>query len=397
MRSGFQNMTSVSDALEIFLGSIAPLSRIETVRLEDADDRVLANKVIAPRDLPHYDRSTMDGYAVVASDTSVGVILRLATGDRIVRGECKQVHTGSQIPAGADAVVMVEYTKLQGNTVDVLAKVSPGQNVGKAGEDLKKGSVVFHEGRQLKPSDVGLLASLGLIGVTVYERPKVLVIPTGEELVPRGREPGPGEMNESNGVMNLLYARRFGAIASVHGIVTDDRKKLTSAIGEGIEYDLIVTTGGSSVGRRDLIEEVVSSMGKVLVHGVAIKPGKSVALGFVDAEGRRTPIVCLPGSPPACAIDSLVFVDPAIKKIGRMQPSSYCVRKATLASGISSGSGFKSYIQVAVHNGIATPLRSRDANILTAGPREEGYVLVPEDIEGYEAGSMVDVTILESY
>ena len=182
----------------------------------------------------------------------------------------------------------------------------------------------------------------------------------------------------------------------MHGIVTDDRKKLASALGEGIGYDLIITTGGSSVGRRDLIEEVVNSMGKVLVHGVAIKPGKSVALGFVEAEGRRTPIVCLPGNPPACAVDSMVFADPAIKKIGHMQPSTYRVMKATLACRISSEAGFRTYVHVVVRDGMATPLRGRNASILTAGSQEEGYVIVPEDVEGYEAGSMVDVTFLES-
>ena len=389
-------MTSVSDALEIFLGSVAPLSRSETIRLEDADNRVLAKKMIAPRDLPHYDRSTMDGYAVVASDTSVGALLKLTTVDRISRGECRLVHTGSQIPAGADAVVMVEYTKLLGDTVEMLAQVSPGQNIGKAGEEVKRGSVLFPEGRQLKPSDIGLVASMGFIDVTVYERPKVLVIPTGEELVPRGRAPGAGEMNESNGVMNLLYARRSGGACSVHGIVTDDRKKLASALIEGIGYDLIVTTGGSSVGRRDLIAEVVNSMGKVLVHGVAIKPGKSVALGFVEAEGQRTPIVCLPGSPSACAMDSMVFVDPAIKKIGHMEPSLYRVLNATLTSRISSEPGFRTYVHVAVKSGMATPLYGRNANILTAGSRTEGFVIVPENREGYEAGSTVEVTFLES-
>jgi molybdopterin molybdotransferase len=396
MTSGFHNLSSISDALETFLGSIAPLSGIETVRLEDADERVLAKKIIAPRDLPHYDRSLMDGYAVVASDTSKGAVLKLATGDRVGHGECMHVHTGSQVPEGADAVVMVEQTRLAGDHVEVLAPVSPGQNVGRAGGDVKKGGLVFPEGRQLKPSDVGLLASMGFIDVAVYERPKVLVIPTGEELVPRGREPAAGEMNESNGVMNLLYARRFGAIASVHGIVTDDRKKLASALGEGIGYDLIVTTGGSSVGRRDLIAEVLSSMGKVLVHGVAIKPGKSVALGFVEAEGRRTPIACLPGYPSACAIDSMVFVDPAIKKIGHMQPSSYRVGKAVLACSIFSGHGFRTYMHVAVQDGMATPLWGKNGSIVTAGDREEGYVIMPEDVEGYEAGSIVDVTFLES-
>lgn len=395
MRSGFQNLCSISDALEIFLGAIAPLSRTETVRLEDADHRVLAKKLIAPRDLPHYDRSIMDGYAVVASDTSVGVLLKLVNGGHIARGECRQVHTGSQIPEGADAVVMIEDTKLKGDEVEVLAPVSPGKNIGLAGEDVKRGSVMFPEGRQLKPSDIGLIASLGFTEVSVYGRPKVLVIPTGEEIVPRGTDPAAGEMNESNGVMNLLYARRFGAAGTVYGIVTDDQKKLASALCEGSEYDLIVTTGGSSVGKRDLIADVVSSMGKVLVHGVAVKPGKSVALGYAEAEGRRTPVVCLPGYPSACAIGSMVFVDPAVKKIGHMQPSSYRVRKATLASRIFSGNSFRTYMRVAVQDGMATPLWGKNGSILTAGCREEGYVIVPEDVEGYEAGSAVDVTFLE--
>jgi len=373
------------------------MSRTETVRLEDADGRVLAKKLIAPRDLPHYDRSIMDGYAVAASGTSVdtGALLKIVTGTRIDPGECMQVHTGSQIPEGADAVVMVEHTKLDGDEVEVLAQVSPGQNIGRAGEDVKKGSIVFPEGRQLKPSDVGLLASLGFIDVTVYERPNVRVIPTGEELVPRGREPCAGEMNESNGVMNLLYARRFGGAGSVHGIVTDDRKKLASALVEGIGYDLIVTTGGSSVGRRDLIAEVVNSMGKVLVHGVAIKPGRSVALGFVEAEGRKTPIVCLPGYPSACAIDSMVFVDPAIKKLGHLPPSQYRTQKATLTREIISEPGYRTYARVAIENCMATPIRAKDAAIVNSVSQADGYVIIPEGVCGFGAGSTVEVTFLE--
>jgi molybdopterin molybdotransferase len=397
MESGFRALTSIERAQKIFLSSFEPLSRTETVRLEDAGERVLASDVRAPRDVPHYDRSAMDGYAVVASDTfgsskDAGAILKLTGADRIESGQCRQVHTGSPIPDGADAVIMLENVEASGGSIEALAQVSPGQNVGHAGEDVKKGDVVFKEGRQLKPSDVGLLASMGLTEVMVYDRPRVLIVPTGEEIVPRGEEPMPGQMNESNGVMNYLYVKRFGGIPRVHGIVSDKKDALAAALKEGMDYDLVVTTGGSSVGKRDLIAEVLSSAGAVLVHGVAIKPGKPVALGVI---GKKVPIVCLPGYPAACAIDSMVFVDPAVKKLGRMPPAQYRTQKAVLTRKIFSEAGYRSYTRVSIEDGNATPLRTKGAGILSSISQADGYVIIPEDVEGRDAGEEVEVTFLE--
>lgn len=398
--SGFQKKTSIASALDQFIGSVEPLSRVENVRLEEADGRVLSADIVAPRDVPHYDRSAMDGYAVVASDTfgsskDAGIILKLTDVGHIASGQCKQVHTGSPIPKGADAVVMVEHTEPAGSEVEILTQVSPGQNIGMAGEDVKMGSLVFQKGRQLKPSDVGLLASMGFIEAPVYARPNVMIIPTGEEIVPRGVEPKSGQMNESNGVMNLLYVRRYGGTGKVHAIVVDDKAKLARALRENIGYDLIVTTGGSSVGKRDLIVDVVSSMGSVLVHGVAIKPGKPVALGHVEADGKKTPIVCLPGYPAACAIDAMVFVDPAIKKLGHLPKSEYRTEKAVLTRKIFSELGYRTYTRVTIEDGKATPLRTKGAGILSSIAQADGYVIIPEDVEGFEAGDTVEVTFLE--
>jgi molybdopterin molybdotransferase len=400
LKSGFRSLTGVEDALGVFLGSFEPLDRVEMVSLEEAGERVLASDIRAPRDVPHYDRSAMDGYAVVASDTfgsgkDAGVILRLTTKDSIVSGECRQVHTGSPIPEGADAVVMLEYAEASGGNVEVLAQVSPGQNIGPKGEDVRKGDIVFRKGRQLKPSDVGLLASMGLTEAAVYARPRVLIIPTGEEIVPRGVEPGPGQMCESNGVMNYLYVKRFGGVPTVHGIVSDVKEELAAALEEGASYDLIVTTGGSSVGRRDLIAEVLASKGTVLVHGVAIKPGKPVALGLVNAGGKRIPIVCLPGYPVACAVDSMVFVEPAVKKLGHMPPAAYRTQKAVLTRKIYSEAGYRTYTRVSVEEGRATPLRTKGAGVLSSISRADGYVITPPDVEGHEAGEEVEVTFLE--
>lgn len=400
LKSGFRTKTTIDEALAIFLGSFAPLEGTEAVPLEEADGRVLCRDVVAPRDVPHYDRSAMDGYAVRAEDTfgssrDAGVFLRPVAAGPIGKGECQPVHTGSPIPGGADAVVMIEDTETAGGRVEVLGQVSPGQNVGARGEDVAKGQAVFGAGRQLKPSDVGLLAAMGYVEIAVYRRPRVLIVPTGEEIVPRGTEPLPGQMNESNGVMNYLYVRRYGGEPAVHGIVTDDRHRLAAALREGAAYDLIVTTGGSSVGRRDLLPEVVASAGKVLVHGVAIKPGRPVALGYVESDGKRTPIVCLPGYPAACAIDSMVFVDPAVRKLGHLPPAQYRTEKAVLSRKIASGAGFRTYTRVAVQDHVATPLRTKGAGILSSVSLADGYVVVPEDVEGREAGETVEVIYLE--
>ncbi|HTX43517.1 MAG TPA: gephyrin-like molybdotransferase Glp [Methanocella sp.] len=400
LESGFRALTGVEAALNIFLSSFDPLPRTETVLLEDAGDRALAIDVKAPRDVPHYNRSAMDGYAVVAADTfgsskDAGVILKLTDVDRIRSGQCKPVHTGSPVPEGADAVIMLEYVEAAGDGIEALAQVSPGQNVGPRGEDVKKGDVVFKKNRPLKPSDVGLLASMGLTKVTVYGKPRVLIVPTGEEIVPRGEEPGPGQMNESNGVMNYLYVKRFGGIPSVHGIVPDKREALAAALKEGAAYDLVVTTGGSSVGRRDLIVDVLSSMGEVLAHGVAIKPGKPVALGLIEADGKKTPIACLPGYPAACAVDSMVFVDPAVKKLGHFPPTQYRTQKALLTRKIYSEAGFRTYTRVSMENGRATPLRTKGSGVLSSISMADGYVVIPEDVEGREAGEEVEVAFLE--
>jgi molybdopterin molybdotransferase len=400
MKSGFRTKTSIREALYIFLDSFSPLEGTETISLEEADGRVLCSDVTAPRDVPHYDRSAMDGYAVRAEDTfgsgrDTGIFLRLADTGRVGRGECQPVHTGSPIPEGADAVIMIENTEASGGMVEVLGQVTPGQNVGMRGEDVAKGQAVFSAGRQLKPSDVGLLASMGFTEIKVYRKPRVMIIPTGEEIVPRGTEPLAGQMNESNGVMNYLYVRRYGGQPVVHDIVVDDREKLAAALREAAKYDLIITTGGSSVGRRDLLPEVVSYTGKVLVHGVAIKPGRPVAMGYVEDNGKRTPIVCLPGYPAACAIDSMVFADPAVRKLGHLPPARYRTEKAVLSRKIASEAGYRTYTRVSVEGGVATPLRTKGAGILSSVSLADGYVIIPEDVEGREAGEAVEVVYLE--
>jgi len=202
-------------------------------------------------------------------------------------------------------------------------------------------------------------------------------------------------MNESNGVMNYLYVKRFGGIPTVHAIVSDKKDLLAAALAEGAAYDLIVTTGGSSVGKRDLIAEVLEKAGEVLVHGVAIKPGKPVALGLVHHDSKKIPIICLPGYPAACAVDSMVFADPAVRRLGHMPPAAYRTQRATLTRKIFSEPGYRSYTRVSIDGGRATPMRTKGSGILSSISHADGYVITPEDTEGREAGEEVEVTFLE--
>jgi len=189
--------------------------------------------------------------------------------------------------------------------------------------------------------------------------------------------------------------KRFGGIPTVHAIVSDNKDLLAAALAEGAAYDLIVTTGGSSVGKRDLIAEVLEKAGEVLVHGVAIKPGKPVALGLVRHDDKKTPIVCLPGYPAACAVDSMVFVDPAVRMLGHMSPAAYRTQRATLTRKIFSEPGYRSYTRVSIDGGRATPMRTKGSGILSSISHADGYVITPEDTEGREAGEEVEVTFLE--
>ncbi|HTX44622.1 MAG TPA: molybdopterin molybdotransferase MoeA [Methanocella sp.] len=391
----FIKLTSVEDALKIFLDTISPIGRKYMVELEYADNRVLASDIIAPKDYPHYDQCFMDGYAVVAGDTqgcsqARPKFLALTDGSRVSPGRCVQVHTGSALPEGADAVVRLEDAEVVAGGIRVLAEAPGGQFFTPRGNVVKKGDTVFIEGRQLKPTDIAMLATLGLTEVEVYERPKVLVIPTGDELIERGKEAGPGAVNESNGLMCYLYARRFGGKASVWDIVPDDAEKLKDALRAGLKYDLIVTSGGSSVGKRDYMRELVESMGTVLVHGVGLKPGRPTGMGYIEEGGRRVPIVFLPGFPDACAVGAMAFVSQAIRMLGHYPPLKYPSGRRKLSAKIKTFAGAKAVSKVLVRGDEAIP-------VSTVGPSpypgEYAYVVLVG--EGHEAGEETEAIYYE--
>lgn len=408
----FKQKTGLKEAQDAFFKILSQITESESIPIESASGRILSGDIAAKRDVPHYRRAAMDGYAVQAKDTfdatsGSPAVLTLVGADPdsnifasgIASFECMRVHTGSLMPDSADAVVMIEDTATISDMVEVYASSHPGKHVGEIGEDVRKGEVVLKKGRRLRGSDVSLLASMAYDCVSVVRRPVVAVIPTGEEIVPRGITPKAGEIIESNSLMVGIYADKWGGVCRYCDIVTDDGKLIADAIVANLDanVDMIVLCGGTSVGARDKVPDVVSKLGKVLVHGIRLSPGKPTALGLID----DTPILCLPGYPVAGLVAMQFFLKPALMKLtGEAEPlADHVMIRARLSSKIASSAGFTTVTRVSLRfeDGIcmAEPVMTSGAGILSSVALADGYVVVAEHIEGYHKGEEVDVVPIE--
>lgn len=395
---GFQEATPVDEARRRLLELIEPIDRHQSVALEASTDRVLAEEVVATREVPHYDRAAMDGWALRAADTHGASrrsprTLRVVDDGAMAADSAVRVHTGSPMPDGADAVVMIEDATRLGDTVEVTSAVSEGRHVGEAGEDVQAGQVVLEAGATVTPSGMSLLRSLEVDEVTVYERPEVAVIPTGEELVESN--PEPGEVIETNGLMLSQYVASWGGTPRYREIVTDDRDAIIEAIERDLDADLILTTGGSSVGERDLLPEVVVERGELALHGVAIQPGHPVGFGRVDA----TPIVLVPGYPVSCVVNAVQLVRPAIRHLGHLRHLPYPTIECELAEKIHSSTGKRTFTRVHLEQSdgryLARPAMTSGAGILSSMAQTDAVVEVPERLEGYNKGEVVEAAIWE--
>lgn len=393
----FKERTPVDEALRLFLERISTLKKAEEISLEICAGRVLAESIISERNVPHYRRAAMDGYAVRASDTmgaSPANPVMLQLSDRIEEGSSTWVHTGAAVPEGADAVVMVEDTLTSGNLVEIRAQVYPNRNVGQIGEDIKEGYMVFEEGHLLRPCDAAVLASLGFDRVKVFEKPVVAVIPTGDELVSRQRVrdvPPPGMVLETNGLMSVLYVKKWGGIPRYFDIVPDNPDSIKKAIEANLDANMILLSGGTSVGKRDHGPEIVAALGELLVHGIGVSPGKPAALGVIN----NVPVVCLPGYPVAGIVALYFFVRPGIRKLAAIPEIPVPILKRRLAAKISSKIGYVNFIRVVFEGDKVRPLTGAGAGVLSSVAKADGYVLVPENIEGYDEGEEVDVFLIE--
>ncbi|MGZ4905699.1 MAG: molybdopterin molybdotransferase MoeA [Halobacteriota archaeon] len=387
----FKSLTPVDRALKIFLDQVVPVKGVEDVPLRGATGRILTRPIVAENDVPSYRRAAMDGWAVRAEDTdgaSSSSPATLRIGDDVGPSTVVRVHTGSKMPDDADAVVMIEDTERVEEMVEIRAQVHPFENVGAQGEDVKKGEKLFSAGHSLRPADIGLLASLGLTSITVYQRPVVAIIPTGEELV--SSRPSAGEVIETNGLMNSLLVEQWGAQSRYRHFLPDNSELIKTALQHDVDADMIITTGGTSVGQRDLVPQVVGALGRVLVHGIAMSPGKPTALGVIGS----TPVICLPGFPVACLVASFVFARPAVLRLAHKSPVSARPIQGRLARKLVGKPGSRAFARVALREGKVYPIMVSGSGILSSLTKADGLVIIPENIEGYDEGTIVEVTPL---
>jgi molybdenum cofactor synthesis domain-containing protein len=407
--ASFKHLMTCSAALQLVLNNL-PRTRpgSETVDVQNALGRILSQDLIAPIDIPPFDRAAMDGFAVKAEDTygasiSAPVFLHTAGDIRIEeraertlrKGESIAIVTGGQMPRGADAVVMVEYTRAMGKeTVEITNEVHPAENVSRVGEDVERGSVVMKKGTRLLPQDLGMLRALGILEIGVRRKPRVAVISTGNELsdgsLKGGRIP---DVNRPIliGALSELVCEPVDL-----GIVSDQSDKIRDKLEEGIRNcDMVLITAGTSVGPRDMVPQVIDSLGKpgMLAHGIAIRPSMPTGLAVVDGK----PIVSLPGYPVSAYIAFLEFVHPLLSHILETKPLPRPTVRARLGRRIAGVLGSRTYVRVIVRvtdeGLIADPVRTSGAGILSSLVRANGFIIIPENVEGYEEHHEVDVEL----
>lgn len=351
-----------------------------------AAERVTSLDITSPVSLPGFDRAAMDGFAVRSLDTKGARPSAPNFLDNFLA-----LRTGMEVPGAYDAVVMLEDAQLRGNVLEITAEAHAYKNVSRIGEDVLQGDVIFREGHRLRPPDLAMLSALGVARVTVYARPKVVIIPTGGELVDIGtRALRAGEAYEINGLMARLYADKWGADARKTKIVPDDEGQIREAIQANLDADMIIIIGGTSVGEKDYAPRVLIDIGELYVHGVRLQPGKPTAIGAVAGK----PVVCLPGYPVAALSDLYLFVRPALKKMAHLKDDLPRI-PAKLARKMPSKPGYLSLIRVALKDGEAEPIMISGAGILSSVTRADGFVIVPEELEGFEAGEKVEVVLFE--
>lgn len=391
-----KELTKVEDAKTLFLNAICSISSTKHIPLIDCPERIVASSITSPRNVPHYRRAAMDGYAVQSSDTigaSITNPVMLDISNNAEQGMCARVHTGSNIPDGADAVVMIEDTASIGDMIEVRTQVHPNKHVGCIGEDMQKGELIFETGHLLRPCDIAVLASLGLMEVEVYKKPVVAIIPTGDEVIPRTttKIPPPGKVLETNGLMVGLYVEKWGGKARYCDIVPDVPELIKNAIQSNLDADMIILCGGTSVGERDHVPEVVDSIGNILVHGVGLSPGKPTALGIIN----NVPVVCMPGYPVAGLVGLFAFARPALRKVGNIPDIPDTIIRAHMSGKINSKEGYLTYARVVLKGNIAYPLMTSGSGVLSSVARANGFVIIPENVEGYEEGQNVNVVLID--
>jgi molybdopterin molybdotransferase len=400
---GFRDRTDVDVVLALLAERVQPLPA-EPVSLAGAAGRVLAAHVVAEVCVPLFDRSAMDGYALRGEETfgagpynplEFRLIGEARPGKgfagKVEPGQAVRIMTGAPLPAGADAVLMAESADEQADILRVTEAVPPGRHIGRRGEDIAAGSVLLRKERRLRPQDVAVLASIGLSQVPVVRRPTVELIITGDELLPAGSKPEGCRIVDSNSVMLEALVRRDGGLPHTGPIVPDGKEAVRDAL-QSARADVILVSGGSSVGKEDHAPMVLAEEGELAVHGVAMRPSSPAGVGFL---GDR-PVFLLPGNPVSCLAAYDFFAGPAVRRLsGRGMGWPYRWVERPLAYKIASAVGRVDYVRVQIREGKVEPIATSGASILSSTTRADGFVIVPRDSEGHGVGEQVRVYLYD--
>lgn len=394
------------EVLAMIESEFAPLERTETVPLRDAMGRILAEDIAAREYVPDFDRSTVDGFAVRASDTfgcsdaipailplQATVLMGQGADFALNEGECVAVPTGGAVPRDADSVVMLEYTEDYGDgTIGIAKPAAPGMNMIFRGDDVYPGKVILRKGRVLSSADIGALAAIGQVEVKVAKKLTVGVISTGDELVPPEVQPGPGQVRDVNSPMLEAMLTAFGCRVVNYGIVIDDEALLSGKVHKAIaECDAVLLSGGSSVGVKDAACRIIESVGTLLLHGIAIKPGKPTILG----KAGEKPVAGLPGHPVAAYFITKLFVQPLLGRLTGRDMTAYTVT-AKVTESISANHGRAQYhcCRLTKMDGqlYAQPIRGK-SGLITTLAGADGYFCIDRDCEGLPQDAEIQVTI----
>lgn len=394
------------EVLALIAEEFASRPEKELVPLGEARERILYEEICAAEFVPGFNRSTVDGFAVRAADTfgcsdAMPALLTLdgeiSMGERAHRpleaGGCVAVPTGGAVPPAADAVVMLEYTEQYGDgTVGISKPAAPGANLIFKGDDVSPGKIVLSAGRRLTAQDIGALAAMGVVEVPVCRRPVVGILSTGDELVPVEQRPEEGQVRDVNSAMLRALMEDSGAMVRSYGIVPDREELLGRAVETARkDCDVVVISGGSSVGMKDAACRVIEAQGKLLFHGIAMKPGKPTIFGKVDGK----PVIGLPGHPVAAFFVAQLFVRPLLARLTGRMLRSFPV-PAVLTETVSANHGRAQYTGVFLTERDGTlyarPIRGK-SGLITALAGSDGYFCIPRDCEGVAAGETVSVTV----
>ncbi len=388
-------------AYRLVIDAARPMDRVERIPIEDADGRVLATAITADQDVPAFDRAAMDGYAVIASDTTgatpeapvalrhVGRVFTGETSDvAVVSGTCIEVATGAPLPPGADAVIMVEHTTRDVSHVHVSRPSLPRQHVGARGGDIREGESLLEAGAVFTPARLGAVTAIGRTAVDVFARPRVAIMCTGDEVVSPGQPLRPGQVYNVNRYTLEALVRRHGGDPVIIPTTGDSLDALDQSLAIARTCNIIVTSGGSSVGEHDLVIDMLRTHGEVIFHGIAIKPGKPTVFGRIG----DTLLLGLSGYPTSCLSNAHVLLVPLLRLTARLPEWAARTVTVPLARRITSAPGRMQFYTVRLEDGHAVPAFKASGDI-TSMAHADGYVVIDAEVQALEAGTMVDVTL----